>query len=99
MTKLYQAVAALFLMACVELDSKGLGLSDTSDSDGSTDKDFVCGNNIVEPGEECDGISLDGVSCADFGGKDQDGLLCTQDCLFDKSNCILTNHVKPDNVQ
>jgi hypothetical protein len=47
----------------------------------------VCGNNAKETGEECDGIDLAGLSCADFdcaGGE----LACAGDCLgFDTSGC------------
>ncbi len=52
----------------------------------------LCGNNILEPGEQCDGTDLGGLSCGsfNFGG----GTLgCSQLCTFDISQC--TTYVPP----
>ena len=46
----------------------------------------VCGNNIKETGEQCDGTDLDGKNCLDFGFTS--GILqCMSSCDFDTSSC------------
>jgi hypothetical protein len=54
----------------------------------------VCGDNIVDKPnsggvtEECDGTSLDGMACTDFGYYTGGVLGCTSSCEFDFSLCI-----------
>lgn len=38
-----------------------------------------CGNNLVEPGETCDGTDFDGITCENYGF-DGGSLLCSTDC-------------------
>ena len=45
----------------------------------------VCGNNIKEAGEECDGTDLAGETCVSLGYTS--GTLACTDCTFDTSNC------------
>jgi len=55
----------------------------------------VCGDNVVEPPEQCDGVDLQGLDCTDFdftGGT----LACTPECMFDTSGC--TGPVCGDNI-
>ena len=48
----------------------------------------VCGNGVAEPGEECDGVDVRGLGCADFGlGGIRLDLACSADCRFDTSGC------------
>lgn len=47
--------------------------------------DYVCGNNIIEPGESCDSTNYGGMTCADFGLSGT-GLACNN-CEFDVSGC------------
>ena len=47
----------------------------------------VCGNNIVELGENCDRSSLDGQTCQSLG-YDEGVLSCTVGCDFNVSECI-----------
>lgn len=47
----------------------------------------VCGNNIKERNEQCDGIDLGGKTCLDFGYS-AGQLKCKSNCLFDTSQCI-----------
>lgn len=46
----------------------------------------VCGNNLKETGESCDGIDLDSKSCLNFG-YDSGILTCNSTCGFDFSAC------------
>jgi hypothetical protein len=51
----------------------------------------LCGNGVVEPGEECDGADLDGNDCeSNYGGAEgcTGTLSCTNDCRFDGSACV-----------
>ncbi|MEM0465334.1 MAG: thioredoxin domain-containing protein [Candidatus Pacearchaeota archaeon] len=59
------------------------GLTDIYDIDCYS----VCGNNIKEENEECDGNDLDGKSCSSFNLIN--GILkCTKECKFDYSSCV-----------
>ena len=46
----------------------------------------VCGNDVLEAGEECEVGALGGASCASLGLEDGD-LDCRSDCTFDVSDC------------
>lgn len=50
----------------------------------------VCGNNVVDTGEQCDGLALGGGTCmaaANHGGT----LRCNADCTFDITDCTLAS--------
>ncbi len=47
----------------------------------------VCGNNVVESGEECDGSALGGKSCHDLNAEWKGKLSCKSDCTIDFSGC------------
>jgi len=51
----------------------------------------VCGNNMLEQGEECDGNSLNLTECTDFEDFTGGTLLCNEDCTFNTDSC--TNNV------
>ncbi len=56
-------------------------------SDDDKDKTPVCGNDVVEEGEVCDGTDLQGESCASQGFY-SGTLACLQDCSgFDTTGC------------
>lgn len=46
----------------------------------------ACGNGVFETGEECDGSSLNGKSCATFGFS-LGSLTCTAGCTLDTGGC------------
>ncbi len=52
----------------------------------ATIKISVCGNNIKETGEQCDGSDLGGASCSSLGFSGGT-LSCTAACDFDTSGC------------
>ncbi|MEK6818435.1 MAG: hypothetical protein AABY10_00720, partial [Nanoarchaeota archaeon] len=48
----------------------------------------ICGNGVIEIGEQCDGKNLDGKMCGDVDNSFISGdLVCGLDCKFDKSHC------------
>ncbi len=47
----------------------------------------VCGDNVQDAGEQCDGSDLGGADCNDFGFVGPNGLLCGDGCVLDPSNC------------
>lgn len=48
----------------------------------------VCGNGIVEGGEDCEGLDLNGQSCVSLGFASGD-LFCDLACSFDTYSCVL----------
>jgi hypothetical protein len=51
----------------------------------------VCGNSVVEAGEDCDFGDLNGETCA-TQGLFGDGLACGVGCVFDTSGCSATRY-------
>lgn len=50
----------------------------------------ICGNGIVEPGEDCDGANLNGKTCVTLGlGFIGGTLSCKVDCTFNTTACTL----------
>ncbi|PKN23173.1 MAG: hypothetical protein CVU65_14305 [Deltaproteobacteria bacterium HGW-Deltaproteobacteria-22] len=48
----------------------------------------TCGDNFLDPGEECDGSQLSVTTCTELGYYDQtETLTCQPDCTFDLSVC------------
>lgn len=47
-----------------------------------------CGNGEVGEAEECDGTNLANQTCDDFQGMTGDGLVCTEACLFNTTDCM-----------
>jgi len=56
----------------------------------ATIKITVCGNNIKEAGEQCDGTDLGGASCVSQGFSGG-MLMCRPSCEFDATNCTTGN--------
>jgi hypothetical protein len=61
----------------------GDGDGSPGDGDGSPG---VCGDATIDPGEDCEGSDLAGMSCTDLGYTGGE-LACGLDCLFDTSGC------------
>ncbi|MCA9298671.1 MAG: hypothetical protein KDA28_06370, partial [Phycisphaerales bacterium] len=60
---------------------------DTTDTTADTTDGGGCGNDMVDPGEECDGTDLDSQDCMSQGF-DAGRLACANDCTFDVSGCM-----------
>src|SRR5262249_23391242 len=55
----------------------------TSTSTTTTTTSPLCGNGVLDPGEQCDGSNFGSFTCPSPGG----ALLCTSDCKIDFSEC------------
>lgn len=53
----------------------------------ATVKLSICGNNIIEGGEDCEGADLGGATCVSLGYA-SGSLTCDVSCSFDVSNCV-----------
>ena len=77
-------------LTCEDLGYEGgtLGCTDHCQFDTSqcTGQGPVCGNGVVEAGEECDGGNLNGNNCYTLGFTDGT-LFCNPDCTFNTSGC------------
>ncbi len=54
----------------------------------------VCGDGIVDAGEDCDGNNLNGASCTSLGF-DSGLLSCNVNCQFDTGNCVTNPPPQP----
>jgi hypothetical protein len=53
------------------------------------DRTPVCGNDVTEPGEVCDGLDLDGHACPTRGSFTGGRLACRTDCAdYDVAGCV-----------
>jgi len=50
----------------------------------------LCGNGVIDIGEDCDGSNLNGKTCVSIGYAQGGTLSCGNTCLFDSSKCIGT---------
>jgi len=46
-----------------------------------------CGNGEVGEEEECDGTNFANMTCGNFPNLTGDGLVCSDDCMFDTTGC------------
>lgn len=53
----------------------------------SSDEKAICGNEIIEKGEECEGNNLNDKTCYSYGFVG--GSVSCKGCIIDTSNCIL----------
>jgi hypothetical protein len=88
-----------------ECDSEHVGLCETEGTcidaegywydDGCNElPEAECGNEVVESGEECDGENLTGSDCLDIGF-DGGNLTCTDECIYDTSECFVVPPLGP----
>ena len=68
-------------------DPGGDGDPDPTTTTGDGDPPAMCGNGIIDDGEQCDGGNLGGFTCVDLG-YDGGTLACDMiTCTFDASGC------------
>jgi cysteine-rich repeat protein len=77
--------------SCTPLDDAPL-FGDKEDNsagngNGPWDDKRECGNDRIDPGEQCDGDDFAGQDCQDFGFGSSIGLRCGAECLFDTTGC------------
>lgn len=81
-------LACLFLFIAVGLFFVCSRARTQSTSITATVKISVCGNNVAEDGEDCDGSDLVGNSCITLGFGGGGTLSCDIACAFDTSACV-----------
>jgi len=77
------AWATLLLCGCTVDFGKG---TPTRDGSVGTDGGDSCGNDLLETGEDCDGLDLGGFDCPALGYH-SGTLFCADDCTFDVTSC------------
>ena len=68
-----------------------LGRIDFGDTTGDGDGDTgvpVCGNGVVDLGEQCDGTELGGITCMDLGYNGGELACDPVTCTYDASGCM-----------
>ena len=60
----------------------------TTTGDGDGDPNPVCGNGVVDDGEQCDGGNLGGFSCTDLGYSGGTLACDPITCTYDASGCM-----------
>ncbi len=88
------------LLSWFGLAKCGISYSPYTDNFGSSQTQTVCGNEIVEGGEECEGTDFNGKSCANFNFT-SGNLLCRSDCTINSSGCfnICQDECSPEEAQ
>jgi hypothetical protein len=101
--RLFVPVLAL-LLACNGDTTADAGTTDTGDGPTTgavpttgaapTTGADLCGNGLLDDGEDCDGVLLGGRICADVDPARPNGpLACASDCAFDTSGCFFGGRV------
>ena len=78
-SRIYSVLVLFFLVITTSYTLSGCA--------GGEPTNGVCGNGILEPGEECDGTSLGGKTCTDLGFSLGRLPVCTEECKLDTSVC------------
>lgn len=63
------------------------GSSSSDPSSSTTTGAVMCGDDVQDAGEDCDGIDLAGNDCGSLGYAGG-SLACAADCMFDASGCL-----------
>ena len=83
-----------FLFLCLTFSLFSIPLSTEASSAGTSITVTICGNEIIEGNEQCDGSSLNGEDCVSRG-YDDGSLTCSGSCTFDTSNCTTDDAAPP----
>ena len=78
---------AAALCACATVDDDPPAAIDAGQDPDAPVEELGCGNEVIEPGEACDGPALNGADCVSRGFENG-ALACDpQTCAFDTSGC------------
>ncbi|MEI7961244.1 MAG: hypothetical protein WCI04_02815 [archaeon] len=59
----------------------------------------LCGDLVIDLGEQCDGTNINGLNCEKLDrGYISGVLICTSDCAIDMSNCKVADSIQTDVV-
>jgi hypothetical protein len=83
--KIWLLFICLFLISTSS--SPGNPKANSAETVGATIKISVCGNEVIEGGEDCEGADLGGQTCLDLGYAGGT-LACDIACTFDTSGCL-----------
>ncbi len=75
----FLALAAVHVVAC--------GPSPPSGNNNANVNNGACGNQVLDTGEDCDGLLLGGETCLSQTGHPDGSLRCSTACTFDSSSC------------
>lgn len=67
--------------------SMDMSTHELTGTNATEDSYFICGNDVVEIGEQCDQNDFDGETCATLGFSGG-SLSCTAVCKFNTSFCV-----------
>jgi len=83
-------VALVALTACGGDSSSGDNTNGNANDNANDNNDNVlCGNGVIDPGEDCDGSAVGGETCVSLGQDFVSGTLaCDGSCGFDTSGCV-----------
>ena len=82
LVSLLALLAGVASSAGCRFDPAGVGAQDGGGGGGAD-----CGNGVLDDGEQCDGVELDGQTCVSLQHADGD-LGCHADCTLDESGCL-----------
>lgn len=83
---LASATSLLFFLLAILSGFISVSAQDILDTIGATVKISICGNNIIEGGEDCEGADLNGQTCVGLGFG-PGTLTCDIACSFDTYDC------------
>lgn len=66
--------------------------SNSYDATDNDERDSLCGNGVVDTGEQCDGADLSGKTCVALGYS-RGTLSCTPSCKFDLKQCLTIKEI------
>lgn len=68
----------------------GYSLSNANNNNNNENTSAACGDDVLDPAEDCDGLELDGQTCEGLGF-DSGALGCTSACTFDTVGCQMAS--------
>lgn len=62
----------------------------TEQCEGEIFEDSECGDGLLSPGRQCDGLNINVLDCSTINDAYLSGLLsCSNDCMLDMSSCVI----------